>query len=246
MSNNNIYPIQLLNDLHNWFPDILYNPGRFRNVQDLLEYIRQGADVNPYTRGLQIYRTRQNLQSPTMGNATTTIPVFNRQTNYTQPHTTTIPATTTTPTSQTHLPTREVRIHTVPLQSMMTGFVDLLGDDLTNNILSQFLSPNVLQNFLEQTVQVNPSADEIQNATTTLTLSNQQDDNCAICQDVLDRGQQVRRINHCNHLFHRTCIDTWFTTNVHCPTCRHDIRNTSNPPPVSDNHRRTNIRDISG
>ena len=37
-------------------------------------------------------------------------------------------------------------------------------------------------------------------------------------------SNEVRRIMHCRHYFHRTCIDTWFQTNVHCPTCRYDIR----------------------
>lgn len=45
---------------------------------------------------------------------------------------------------------------------------------------------------------------------------------CSICQDSL-RGQ-LRRLRHCNHTFHRACIDTWFTSHVQCPECRHDIR----------------------
>jgi len=63
MSQQNIYQVQLLNDLHNYFPDILYNSGRFRNVQDLLEYIRQVADTSPYSRGLTSYNNRQTLNA---------------------------------------------------------------------------------------------------------------------------------------------------------------------------------------
>ena len=59
---SNIYSIGLLNDLHNHFPDILYNPHRFRNVQDLLEYFRQVARMNPYERGLQMYNQRPQNQ----------------------------------------------------------------------------------------------------------------------------------------------------------------------------------------
>jgi hypothetical protein len=31
-------------------------------------------------------------------------------------------------------------------------------------------------------------------------------------------------MNVCHHTFHKSCIDTWFQENVHCPVCRHDIR----------------------
>ena len=64
----------------------------------------------------------------------------------------------------------------------------------------------------------------ISNASTTFITTEQQDDNCAICQDVIEINQSVRRLTHCNHYFHEICIDTWFQRNVHCPTCRHDIR----------------------
>ena len=37
-------------------------------------------------------------------------------------------------------------------------------------------------------------------------------------------GEQVRTLTHCGHRFHVLCIDNWFQRNVHCPLCRHDIR----------------------
>lgn len=46
---------------------------------------------------------------------------------------------------------------------------------------------------------------------------------CSICQDSLRVGD-LRRLRHCRHTFHRACIDTWFTSHVQCPECRHDIR----------------------
>ena len=57
-----MYSIPLLNDLHNHFPDILYRPERFRNVQDLLGYIQNVARMNPYDRGLQMYNQRPQNQ----------------------------------------------------------------------------------------------------------------------------------------------------------------------------------------
>jgi hypothetical protein len=131
-------------------------------------------------------------------------------------------------------------------------FGDILG---TTNI------GGGLQSFLDTRVPVYPTAGEIAEATTLHTAVHQQDDICAICQDDIEANQEVRRLNHCNHYFHRNCIDTWFQGNTHCPTCRHDIRETSNnrrsqenqnqnnqnaPPPVPESYRRMNIRRSNG
>ncbi len=46
---------------------------------------------------------------------------------------------------------------------------------------------------------------------------------CSICHENMEVGTTVRVINHCRHIFHRTCIDYWFTRSSSCPVCRHDI-----------------------
>ena len=38
----------------------------------------------------------------------------------------------------------------------------------------------------------------------------------------------IRKLNNCNHIFHLSCIDQWFSNNTRCPICRDDIRNTNN------------------
>jgi hypothetical protein len=55
--------------------------------------------------------------------------------------------------------------------------------------------------------------------------------NCSICQShVLEdlsgaaAGNTWRRIRQCGHMFHTSCIDRWFSQNIHCPLCRTDIR----------------------
>lgn len=40
MNNEYIYGVQILDDIHNYFPDLLYNNRRFDNVQDVFAYIR--------------------------------------------------------------------------------------------------------------------------------------------------------------------------------------------------------------
>ena len=46
--------------------------------------------------------------------------------------------------------------------------------------------------------------------------------NCAICQDAISSG--ACRIRQCGHIFHRSCVQNWFSMSVRCPVCRHDIR----------------------
>jgi hypothetical protein len=262
MSQRNIYPVQLLNDLHNYFPDVLYNPGRFRNVQDLLDYIRQVADVNPWTRGLAIYNNSQTMRN-TMGvrqNATH-IPTYPPVGPV---HTTAPPPPMPSRASVNATWTPTVVTATFGDNMPATHLYNPIGGSATtvntllSNIISEFMGGGGmgapggegLQNFLNQRVPIRATNEQISNATTRHTATIQQEDICAICQDEIEANQEMRRINYCGHYFHKDCIDTWFQGNVLCPTCRHDIRETgepgeseqNNPPPVPDNHRRTNIR----
>jgi hypothetical protein len=228
----NIYTIQLLNDIHNYFPDILYNPTRFRNVQDLLEYIRSVADSSPYSRGLQDYNRQRAHNNPgNMPSRVSTpriIPTYSSS-FYEYNSNSTVPTQYRFPINQN--------------SALLNG---LLGG-LFSEIL---MTPSAgLESFLNQTVEVAPTSQEISNATTTYTANGRQENICTICQDTIDENQTVRRINHCSHYFHKDCIDVWFARNVHCPTCRHDIReanpeseSTRNPPHVPSNYRRTNVR----
>lgn len=261
-----IYLIQLLNDLHNHFPEILYNPERFQNVQDLLAYIRNVASFSPYDIGLQQYNSRHNtnynnrrqngIHLPSYRSPIAPAPpipapptpadihrLYNRI-----PVNTTVPQAyvATTIIDESDIPqTSRVRI---PVNTDTNVLMNTLLGGLFGDILGTGNGIN-LNNFLNERVAVYPTNNEINNATTQQTATAQQEDICAICQDEIEVNQEMRRINHCGHYFHQDCIDTWFRGNVHCPTCRHDIREmeqnnetTSNPPPVPENHRRTNIR----
>jgi hypothetical protein len=247
MSQQNIYSIQLLNDLHNHFPDVLYNPGRFHNIQDLLQYIRSVADTSPYERGLiqynnhtsnQIARNnilRQHTYPPVGPN----IP----------PPPRTVYRNDAPPALQPQLYVSTV-FEDIP-QTNTTAATNNLVNSIFNGIIGDLLGGVGggggvnLNAFLNERVPVYPTNEHIQAATTLYTAIQRQDDICAICQDDIETNQEVRRLNHCSHYFHRNCIDTWFQTNVHCPTCRHDIREqpvVNQPPPVPENHRRMNIR----
>jgi hypothetical protein len=81
--------------------------------------------------------------------------------------------------------------------------------------------PNTLPPGWNDPVVVHATTEQIMAATE---VSTPEDDsgNCAICQETLT--SPATRIMHCGHSFHTTCISEWFTRSVHCPNCRHDIR----------------------
>jgi hypothetical protein len=58
-------------------------------------------------------------------------------------------------------------------------------------------------------------------AATEMNIATEEDSNCAICQEGMTVATRLRA---CNHVFHHSCINTWFRTSVRCPVCRNDIR----------------------
>ena len=81
--------------------------------------------------------------------------------------------------------------------------------------------PNTLPSGWNDPVVVHATAEQI-SAATESTSPEDDSGNCAICQESLTGS--VTRIRHCGHSFHPNCITEWFTRSVHCPNCRHDIR----------------------
>ncbi|CAH1438980.1 unnamed protein product [Lactuca virosa] len=46
---------------------------------------------------------------------------------------------------------------------------------------------------------------------------------CSICLGEYEDDDWVKTIPNCSHVFHVSCIDTWFQTHSNCPLCRSDI-----------------------
>lgn len=93
--------------------------------------------------------------------------------------------------------------------------------------------PNMVGNFLDPvtvaptTAQINRSLENTESTTSS----------CAVCQDAISSG--ACRIRQCGHVYHRACIVTWFSTSVHCPVCRYDIRSESPAAQTSSDGEQT-------
>lgn len=245
-----VYYYGLLDDLHNFFPAILYQPRRFQTVQDLFTYIHQqmGEHFNTFDRARNAYERQHGFQTVPIGPnglRATIVPPPIRPTQPTQPQG---PRVTTGFTTETIDLTP---LFTTNLRRQTTGGglgARLPGGDL-EEITTEFGIPTMLggaaggggildqlANLLTRAAEpvvVAPTPQQIERATTIrVPYSTEDSVSCAICQDPLEPETEVlplREIIHCEHVFHQTCIDRWFQRNVRCPVCRFDIRDHESP-----------------
>ena len=76
-------------------------------------------------------------------------------------------------------------------------------------------------------VVVRPTTQQISAATRELQFSEivePSNTRCPITQQDFNPNDTVIQIRHCGHIFHSQQINRWWQRNVHCPVCRHDIR----------------------
>jgi hypothetical protein len=217
-----VYNVNLLDDLHNYFPDLLYDQERFQNVRDILRYIREQTynRFNLFNQGQRLYEQREQFSPPT------------------PPPEPPAPTPFTQPFVQQHRPdqvTRDEFDIVSTAENMMTTnlLLSMLGANMNttpllgNRLLNRFtMNPNAdifMPTGFFSPVVVRPTVAEIRdNSEIGTDISGQ---SCAICQDALRPQDQCRRLTFCQHIYHKSCIDEWFTRSVACPTCRHDIRN---------------------
>lgn len=113
----------------------------------------------------------------------------------------------------------------VSLANTLLSLLTLPGGQITRNyVLPNLMDGRTRMDQFLTPVVVRPTAEQIAANTTVGNLVSDTEHTCAICQDTLTSEQEGRKLNACGHWFHKNCIDTWLGTNVHCPVCRHDIR----------------------
>ena len=205
-----VYNVGLLDDLHNYFPAFLYDSGRFQTPAQMFQYFH--TQINE----------RFNL--PARGARLAGFPPG--------PRVAEVPAPA---------PPRARRFDQAAAAALV-GLFDLSGAFLGEN--SYFysagipgipgipLSPGAAASPFMDPVPVRPSEEVVSRNTRVQPGSDcPQGSACAICQDGIEPNDVCRVLNTCNHVYHKTCIDQWFLSNVHCPTCRHDIREVVAPAP---------------
>lgn len=238
-----LYGVGLLDDLHNYFPAVLYEPERFLNVPSLLAYI-QNQTRNRFDLFSLGHREYRNAAAPSASASPPPPP----------------PPPTTVPSIRVNVPLGDVSANPIPLNSnfpapppritprlstnpfanlqYVLNFPDPEDDESAalTGLLTTLLRlpanpialgggsrPSGLDAFL-QPVPIRPTNEQIEANTTVGNLVSDEEHACAICQDNLQPEQEGRKLNACGHWFHKHCIDTWLEGNVQCPVCRHDIR----------------------
>ena len=259
MSGNyeSIYGVGLLDDIHNYFPALLYEHGRFQNIQQVFSYIRSQMNqrFNLYNFGAEQYRVNhippvpvwltQPVQNPptnpfTEGQGVRN-PLFTEgqgvlRTPFTQQDNRNRPSTPPPPTTSIAPSFRIVSLWEENDMDLANELLSLLSSTVTNtsnlgarsfrNTSSSRLNPNASpffqNNSFLQPIPIRPSARVIEENSEILTgISGR---NCAICQEIIESTANCRRLRTCQHVYHQSCIDTWFQESVFCPTCRSDIR----------------------
>lgn len=212
-----VYGVHLLDDLHNYFPSLLYTPQLFRTVPDVLTYIQQRTlnRFNLFAFGNSLFMEANSPQaaagrpSPVMrprgGEPETPIVETNFSVEFD-----TIPPMTATESAMLPL----LRQLLVPLSPR---------NPFQNLGINTGLGLGHGQQF--QDVVVHATQAQIDAGSSVQTLATNHDGICAVCQDQMRTGEDIRHLTACNHDFHRSCIDNWLLQrSVLCPTCRHDIR----------------------
>jgi hypothetical protein len=228
------YPSALLNEIHTYFPALLYDSERFETVPHLMNYVntqmRRNFDIfsnnreaylsqeypPTHTTPIRQTRRRHDISPPP------TPQRRQRQRTHDQPSVVALPPEIDNEDDNVFLENSALNpILTQLLTNLITQPANLTMQPSLIN--SRYTYPVNITTWLEP-ISVRPSAEILNTNTTISVIETVMDVPCIICQDSMEQGATVRKITECGHVFHRTCIDTWFQSHVHCPTCRHDVR----------------------
>ncbi len=247
------YNSPLLDELHFHFPAILYEPDMFRSVDDLFGYIQSQmrSRYDLFSVARQQYQPAPRAWRG--GGGVAPAPVFPQPVVRQPPR--------PRQTDEVNITMETVDgggIHLLnALLGMGRGNAGVERDlaqltrapapavDLLNLLNLNLLTPagGAAAGAMEPVI-VRPTAQQIE-AGTSIEILDAEEEICAICQDSMHLGEEVRAMNACDHRFHRNCIDTWFQRNVRCPVCRHDVREPA-PSEEEEDEEETSSVDLEG
>lgn len=212
-----VYGVGLLDDIHNYFPALLYDTGRFQNVANVFSYVRNQLDTrfNLFRHGASLYAGSQ--QTPfTQSRQTTNVPPPTVPFSYVSPTATPLPYGSARATRNAN---------DIAAANLLLGFLRMSTEDDLSNYIQIPARTTGAGNAWTDPVIVRPTAQAIAAGTEpVLGSSLAENTGCAICQDTIIPTDPARRLVACGHVYHRGCIDEWFRRSVYCPSCRHDIR----------------------
>lgn len=211
------YNNPLFDAMHNYVPALLYHPEQFNTVRECLEYIRDRARdrYNLFDRQQRLFTESRNQNDTDSESDNADSESDNDYTNDDMTH-----------DILTNIMTQLMQnFMSQPVQQRTSRSHRQTENDIQYSIMSTTIP------LLRRSLNVQPNMDPIivrptdqqiargsQIVSTTAT-----EELCSICQESMAHSE-VRRINHCRHMFHQQCIDHWFERNVRCPVCRWDIR----------------------
>jgi hypothetical protein len=194
----------ILNEIHNHFPALLYDGEQFRSINEIFSYVR----IQMQNRFDVYSNMRRNFHS-------------NRPQRYRH---FSPPRHTPRPPPAPHTHTSQPQAQAVMTElDINNTILNMLNHNDFNSIIYAAIG-GLRPNETMDAVVVAPTEAQISNGSTICTSLRESDSPCSICQDSIQEGEITRHLSYCGHIFHRNCIDTWYQRNVHCPVCRHDIR----------------------
>jgi len=237
-----VYGVSLLDDIHNYFPALLYDHGRFQTLQTVFSYVRHQMNTrfNLYSYGASLAGTRvpSSSFSPAHAHAHAREPVVEEDIFSSIANISLLLNLLQPPQSgRSGLPGLS-GLSGLPGLSGRSGIPGIPGmpgmparSDFmpASSVIRTRAAPDAgVWAAFRDPVIVAPSQ-EVLAANTQLILGSDLSSNtvCSVCQDSIIPSEACRRIIACQHTYHRVCIDQWFTRSVFCPSCRHDIRITS-------------------
>ena len=205
-----VYNVGLLDDIHNYFPALLYQSSHFTSLTQVFHYVRHQMNTrfNLLNYGAGLARMRERERDPPTPIPTVILTPQMRAAPAPVPAPAPAPAPATTTDATANL-----------LLSLLTVGLSEQPTNIWNNFRPEFWAS------FRQPVVVAPSTQTIETSSEILSGSTLTDPTiCAICQDSIQPTDTLRRLTACTHTYHQVCIDQWFLGSPRCPTCRHDIR----------------------
>lgn len=243
-----IYGFSILDELHNFFPELLYDIELFNDT--LLQWFRYRVETlfPRYVREQNMYRlydshTRRthyraweqrrlvptntsalnpvHPSTPTVVTTTNTLPPPTTPLRRTQAVNPIAPRRVQRQTTQIRVPLTDTLLDVDTAQPIRDIFDLLIGT--ATGLTTPLIIPTTGNVF--QDVPVIPTRSQVEAGSRLVHASTlAPDTTCSICMEQVQETGSWRTL-HCGHHYHDSCILRVFEDSVHCPICRADVRN---------------------